>query len=416
MAERLALFATTARGTEDLLAEELKELGAKRIRQDRGGVRFLATLDEALRVCLWSRIAMRVLYPLGEFEAHGAEGLYEAAASVPWEEHLTPDHTFAVEATLRDSEHSHSGFVALKVKDALVDRMRGTLGARPDVNTRNPDISVVAHMAREKLSLSLDLCGEPLHRRGYRVRPTPAPLKETLAAALLRAAGYTGEEALVDPMCGSGTLLIEGALIARRRAPGIGRSFAVERWPHLGARAKELLEDLRADARRNERKVLVPIRGFDKDPEALGAAERNVKAARLSEEIQLAEGDATKPFPVPEGGGLLITNPPYGERIGTGGQKGMKAFYFKLGDNLRALDGWRVYVLAGNPAFESAFHARPSARRDVWNGPIPCTLLGYRFGSPPAAKGTGSEAALGMAQQAKDVAPVRPEHEGEEEP
>ncbi|HEX8704786.1 MAG TPA: THUMP domain-containing protein, partial [Myxococcaceae bacterium] len=135
MAERIALFATTARGTEDLLAEELKELGAKRIRQDRGGVRFMATLDEALKVCLWSRIAMRVLYPLGEFDVHGAEGLYEAAASVPWEEHLTPDHTFAVEATLKDSEHSHSGFVALKVKDAIVDRMREKRRARPDVDT-----------------------------------------------------------------------------------------------------------------------------------------------------------------------------------------------------------------------------------------------------------------------------------------
>jgi len=417
MAERIALFATTARGTEDLLAEELLELGARRIRQDRGGVRFMATLDEALRVCLWSRIAMRVLYPLGEFEAHGAEGLYEAAASVPWEEHLTPDHTFAVEATLKDSEHSHSGFVALKVKDALVDRMRGTLGARPDVNTRNPDVGVVAHLAREKLSLSLDLCGEPLHRRGYRVRPTPAPLKETLAAALLRAARYTGEEALVDPMCGSGTLLIEGGLIARRRAPGIGRSFAVERWPHLGARAKELLEDLRADARRNERKVSVPLLGFDKDPEAMEAARKNVKAARLAEEIQIAEGDATKPLPLPEGGGLLITNPPYGERIGSGGQKGMKAFYFKLGENLRTLNGWRVYVLSGNPAFESAFHARPLGRRDVWNGPIPCTLLSYRLGTrPPASEKAGSEPALGVAQQAQDVAPVRPEDEGEEEP
>ncbi|KFE67705.1 THUMP domain-containing class I SAM-dependent RNA methyltransferase [Hyalangium minutum] len=416
MAERLALFATTARGTEDLLAEELRELGARRIRQDRGGVRFLASLDEALRVCLWSRIAMRVLYPLGEFEAHGAEGLYEAAASVPWEEHLTTENTFAVEATLKDSEHSHSGFVALKVKDALVDRMRGTLGARPDVNTRNPDVSVVAHLARERLSLSLDLCGEPLHRRGYRVRPTPAPLKETLAAALLRAARYTGEESVVDPMCGSGTLLIEAGLIARRRAPGIGRSFAVERWPHLGARAKELLEDLRADARRNERKVTVALRGFDKDPEALDAARRNVQAARLSEEIEITEGDATKPLPLPEGGGLLITNPPYGERIGTGGQKGMKSFYFKLGENLRTLDGWRIYVLSGNPAFESAFHARPSARRDVWNGPIPCTLLGYRIGMKgPASEKEDSEPALGVAQQAKDVAPVRPEDEGEEQ-
>jgi putative N6-adenine-specific DNA methylase len=414
MAERLALFATTARGTEDLLAEELKELGARRIRQDRGGVRFLASLDEALKVCLWSRIAMRVLYPLGEYEARGAEGLYEAVASVPWEEHLTPETTFAVEATLKDSEHSHTGFVALKVKDAVVDRMRDKRGARPDVDPRTPDVRVVAHLVRERLSLSLDLCGEPLHRRGYRVRPTPAPLKETLAAALLRAAGYTGEEALVDPMCGSGTILIEGGLIARRRAPGIARSFAVEKWPHLGARARELLEDLRADARRNERKVTVPLLGFDKDPDALEAARRNVKAARLAEELHIEEGDATKLPPLPAPGGLLLTNPPYGDRLGSGGQKGMKSFYFKLGDSLRAQPGWRVWVLSGNPAFESAFHARPRSRRELWNGPIACTLLGY---SPVPVRGTEakSEAPLGVPQEAQDVAPVRPEDEGEEQ-
>ncbi|MBN9687847.1 MULTISPECIES: THUMP domain-containing class I SAM-dependent RNA methyltransferase [unclassified Corallococcus] len=409
MAERLALFATAARGTEDLLAEELKELGAKRIRQDRGGVRFMAALDEALNVCLWSRIAMRVLYPLGEFDAKGAQGLYDAVASVPWEEHLTTNVTFAVDANLKDTEHAHSGFVALKVKDAIVDRLRDKLGSRPDVDTRNPDVSVVAHLVKEKLSLSLDLCGDPLHRRGYRVRPTPAPLKENLAAALLRAAGYTGTEALVDPMCGSGTLVIEGGLIARKRAPGINRSFAVERWPHLGARAKELLADLRADARRNERKVEVPILGFDKSDEALEAADRNVKAARLGEEITLAEGDATKLPPLPEGGGLILTNPPYGDRLGSGGQKGMKTFYFKLGDSLRGLPGWRVWVLSGNPAFESAFHARPMARRDVWNGPIPCTLLGY--GARPLP--SGSKPVLGAPGESLEVAPVRPEHQDE---
>ncbi|WP_141258665.1 MULTISPECIES: class I SAM-dependent RNA methyltransferase [Myxococcus] len=417
MAERIALFATAARGTEDLLADELKELGARRIRQDRGGVRFMATLDEALMVALWSRIAMRVLYPLGAFEARGAEGLYEAAASVPWEEHLTPEHTFAVDATLKDSEHSHSGFVALKVKDAIVDRMRDKKGARPDVNTRDPDIRVVAHLARETLSLSLDLCGEPLHRRGYRVRPTPAPLKETLAAAVLRAANYTGTEGLVDPMCGSGTLIIEAGLIARRRAPGLNRDFAVERWPELGTRARELLTDMRADARRNERKVEVPLLGFDKDPEALEAADRNVRAARLTEEIQLAEGDATRLPPLPETGGLLVTNPPYGDRLGTGGQKGMKSFYFKLGESLR-VPGWRVWVICGNPGFESAFHARPSAKRDLWNGPIACSLLGYRppdGGSARGDTGDGSEAPLGAPRQPEDVAPVRPQHEGEEE-
>jgi 23S rRNA (guanine2445-N2)-methyltransferase / 23S rRNA (guanine2069-N7)-methyltransferase len=414
MAERLALFATTARGTEELLAEELKELGARRIRQDRGGVRFMASLDEALKVCLWSRIAMRVLYPLGEYEAHGAEGLYDAVATVPWEEHLTPETTFAVEATLKDSEHSHTGFVALKVKDAIVDRMREKLRARPDVDPKQPDVRVVAHLVRERLSLSLDLCGEPLHRRGYRVRPTPAPLKETLAAALLRAAGYTGEEALVDPMCGSGTILIEGGLIARRRAPGIARDFAVEKWPHLGARARELLADLRADARRHERKVAVPILGFDKDPEALEAARRNVKAAKLAEEIRIEEGDAMKLPPLPVQGGLLLTNPPYGDRLGSGGQKGMKSFYFKLGESLRAQPAWRLFVLSGNPAFESAFHARPRSRRDLWNGPIPCTLLGYSP-VPPRGGVETSEAPLAVPEDALDVAPVRPENEAEEQ-
>lgn len=378
MAERHPLFATAARGTEDLLADELKELGAARIRQDRGGVRFHANLHEALHACLWTRIAMRVLYPLGDFDAKGAQGLYDAASAVPWEEHLTRDSTFAVEATLKGSEHSHSGFVALKVKDAIADRLRAKLGARPDVDTRHPAIRVVAHLAGEKLSLSLDLCGEPLHRRGYRVRPTAAPLKETLAAAILRAARFTGEEPVFDPMCGSGTLVIEAGLIAIHRAPSVHRDFAVERWPHLGAEAEAILKDLRADARRNERKAPFPIFGMDKDEDALMAARRNVTAAKLSEEIRLEAGDATAlqapPTDVP---GLVVTNPPYGDRLKAGGQKGMKAFYFKLGESLRRLEGWRTAVLCGNPAFESAFHARPRGRRKLWNGPIECDLLFY---------------------------------------
>lgn len=397
MPPRLPLYATAARGTEDLLAEELGELGAKKVRQDRGGVRFLASLDEALTVCLWSRVAMRVLYPLAEAEARGAEGLYDAAAAVAWEEHLTPDSTFAVEATLRDSEHTHSGFVALKVKDALVDRLRQKLGARPDVDPKDPAMRVVAHLAGERLSLSLDLCGEPLHRRGYRVRPTPAPLKENLAAALLRAARYTGEEHFADPMCGSGTLVIEAGLIARRRAPAIGRTFAVERWPHQGARARELLADLRADARRNERPVGVRLLGCDKDPEALDAARRNVLAARLGDEVELEEADALGPLGLPEEGGLLVSNPPYGDRLGgAGGQKGMKSFYYRLSESLRSqAHRWRVYMLCGNPGFESAFHQRPSSRRQLWNGPIACSYLGYRAASPalrPGAHGEGAAA------------------------
>jgi putative N6-adenine-specific DNA methylase len=381
MPRRLSLFATTARGTEDLLAEELAELGAVKVRQDRGGVRFAANLNEALRICLWTRIAMRVLYPLGEFAAPGAEGLYEAAASVPWEEHLTSASTFMVEATLRNSEHTHSGFVALKIKDAIADRLRAKLGARPDVDTRRPVFRVVAHLAREKLSLSFDLCGEPLNRRGYRVSPIVTPLKETLAAAILRAAKYGGDEPLVDPLCGSGTFAIEAGLIARRRAPGLTRTFAVERWPQMGAEATRTLAELRREARAGERPAPYPIYGLDRQEEAVAAATRNVAAAQLTPEIRIIQADATKPLPIPASPpGLLVTNPPYGDRLKAGGQQGMKTFYFQLGESLRHLDGWRMAILAGNAAFESAFHRRPAGRRELWNGPIRCALLSYAPG------------------------------------
>jgi 23S rRNA (guanine2445-N2)-methyltransferase / 23S rRNA (guanine2069-N7)-methyltransferase len=378
MPPRLPLFATAARGTEALLAEELTELGAVRTRQDPGGVRFQANLAEALRVCLWTRLAMRVLWPVGEGEAEGAEGLYAVAEAIPWEEYLTPDTTFAVEASLQKSEHAHSGFVALKIKDAIADRMRARAGRRPDVDSRTPDVRVVAHLSGTQLKLSLDLAGEPLNRRGYRIRQTTAPLKETLAAAILRAAGFQGEEPVLDFMCGSGTLLIEAAWMAARRAPSLGRSFAVERWPELGPAARPLLVDLRKEAHAAQRPVGIPLWGFDRDEEALGAARANIRAAGLTGPVQLKEGDATKALALPEGAsGLLVTNPPYGDRLGTGGQKGMKSFYFQLGERFDALGGFRAAILSGNPAFEGAFHHRPTGRVELWNGPIPCTLLSY---------------------------------------
>jgi putative N6-adenine-specific DNA methylase len=385
MAARLPLFATTSRGTEQLLAEELTELGAAKVKQDRGGVRFHANLREALRIVLHSRLAMRVLYPLLEAEAKGAEGLYDAVKSVAWEDHFTLKSTFAVEATLKDSEHNHSGFVALKVKDAIVDRLRDKLGGRPDVETADPDLKIVAHLAKTKLSLSLDLCGEALNRRGYRVAQTAAPLKETLAAAMLRAAKYTGDEPFADPMCGSGTIVIEAALIAMRRAPGIHRTFGVERWPQMMSEASAILTELRAEAKGQERVPPFPLFARDREEEAIDATKRNIKAARLGMAVLVEQMDAMF-APPPDGpAGLLVSNPPYGDWLNAGGQKGMKSFYFKLGDSLGAWH-WRMAILCGNPAFESAFHHRPSEERELWNGPIECRLLVYpgRKGVPPA--------------------------------
>lgn len=379
--ERLALYATASRGTEDLLAQELEELGAVRVKRDRGGVRFAANLLEGLRICMWSRIAMRVLYPLGEFEARGAEGIYDAAASVPWEDHLSRSSTFAVDATLKSDEHTHSGFIALKIKDAIVDRLRGKLGARPDVDTRDPAVRVVARLSGSRLTLSLDLCGEPLYKRGYRRGSFKAPLNECLAAAILRAAGYRGDEPLWDPLCGSGTFLVEAAWIALRRPPNLRRRFGVEAWPALGSKARSHLVDLREEALAEERAPTAPIFGSDKSEEAIAAAKLNASAAKLGRAVTLKVSDATDPT-VPSwlttGGGLLVSNPPYGERLAGGtGTKGMKSFYFKLGEGLAHARGWRRFFLAGHPAFESAFHARPSSRRQLWNGPIECTLLGY---------------------------------------
>ncbi len=379
MPERLPLFATASRGTEELLAAELTALGAKKVRQDRGGVRFHANVDEALRIALWTRLAMRVLYPLGEFEAPGAEGLYEAARRVPWHEHLSATSTFSVEATLRESEHTHSGFVALKVKDAIADTLRERHGRRPDVDSKDPDVRVVAHLRKQTLSLSLDLAGEPLNRRGYREQMTDAPLKETLAATMLAAAKYDGSEPFADPMCGSGTLCIEAALIAMNRAPGLSRRFAVERWPSLGAHARSLLADLKREAKAGERAPASTFLARDFDEDALAAAQANFRAAGLGPRVRVEQADATRDGPPAGDGGLLATNPPYGERIGggRGGQKGIKAFYFKLGDALAGWRGWRQAVLAGNPGFESAFHARPVKRLRLWNGPIECELLVY---------------------------------------
>lgn len=381
MPEPLPYLATAARGTEPLLADELRELRAGKIRQDRGAVRFLADLPTVLRICLWSRVAMRVLMPIAKSEVRGADGLYEAARAVAWEEHLTTRSTFAVEANLRDSEHSHSGFVALKLKDAIVDRLRDRLGTRPDVDTRRPQVRVVAHLARDSLSLSIDLCGDALFRRGYRAATTDAPLKPTLAAAMLRVANYRGEQPFLDPLCGSGTIAIEAAMIATRRAPGLARSFAVERSPTLGDDARRLMAELKAEARAAQRPAPAPIAASDKSAKALELASANVSAARLEEVIDLQLADATRALPLDGGkAGLIVTNPPYGERSGSSsGQKSLKTFYYQLGDSFSQLRGWRVLILTGNPAFESAFHRRPQLRMELWNGPIPCQLLGYEL-------------------------------------
>ena len=375
---RHKLIATVTRGTEDLCAAELKALGYQGIRQRAGAIEFRGSLGDALRACLELRTAMRVLLPLARFAAPGPDGLYEGLRTIPWADRITLAQTFAIEVSGESEGLTHSLFVAQKSKDAIVDTLREKLGGRPNVNLRDPDVRVVVHLSEGQADVSLDVAGDSLHRRGWRVQPHPASLKETLAAAILLAAGYDGERPLRDPMCGAGTLAIEAALIAEGRAPNLRRRFGAERWPGFSAADREALRDLRAEAEARVRPARAPILASDRDPEAILAAKAN--AARAGVKIEFSEVDAREVAPL-DPPGLLVANPPYGSRVGgTGGGKQLKTFFHALGERYRTFDGHTLAFLSGASAFESAFGMRPSSRRRLFNGPIPCELLVYRVG------------------------------------
>ncbi len=352
-------YATCPRGVEPVLERELAGVGAKGIRPGQGGVRFTGERETALRGCLDLRTALRVLEPIGEFPASDAEQLYEGAAKLPWHELIAPGQTFAVAASGRAPGLTHTHFVELKIKDAVVDALRARTGARPDVDPRHPDVLVVAHLANGTCSLSLDLAGDLLSNRGYRVRTVEAPLRESLAAAVVLLSGWEGRTPLLDPVCGSGTLAIEAALFAAD----------VRSLRHIRA-------ELRERASRRAAEGYPPILASDRDPEAVAAARENARAAAV--EIRVSEGDALAIEPLSPPGQLLL-NVPYGERLEAGGRKQLKTFYHQLGAALRRLPGHRAAVLSGSDDFESAFGIRPRGRHQLWNGPLRSTLRLYEL-------------------------------------
>lgn len=372
-----SFFATAAKGTEGALRDELRSLGLPEVRATRGGVHFSGSLADGMRACLWSRVAMRILLSLGSREARGAEGLYEAVRSLPWEEHLSLRRTFAVRATVKDSELSHSHFVALRAKDAIVDRLRETLGGRPDVDPRRPDVLVVLHLAKDVAAISLDLSGEPLHLRGWRVEAEEAPLRETLAAAMLRLGGVEPGLPLLDPMCGSGTLAIEAALAARRIAPGRGRHFGFQRWPTFGAEEDRAFRQLQEEAKALALpEAPAPILARDHHAPSLEVATRNAQRAGVLGQIAFERRDARDLLPLPEGC-QIVSNPPYGERLGTKRLQ-LEGFYRGLGEALRPLaPAHRIVLLSGSPLLERAIGIRTTKKHRLYNGPLEVELLTY---------------------------------------
>ncbi len=380
MSDGFAFFATAPRGVEPVLEQELAELGAVTPLQRKGGVAFAGELAMGYRACLWSRSASRVLLILTRAPAESAEMLYAAASALPWEAHLSPEATLAVDFVGTSPAIANSRFGAQKVKDAVVDRLRERTGRRPSVDLERPDLRIHVRLAGAQAQIAIDLSGEALHRRGYRDQGLAAPLKENLAAALLLKAGWpalarTGAS-LLDPMCGSGTFAIEAALIAADRAPGLLRArWGFEGWlGHVPVLWQGILDEARERAA-DGLQALPVIVGADADPRAVRAARANAASAGLGEHMrfeQLALGGQTPPGPP----GLVIVNPPYGERLGDG--EDLAPTYEALGDLLKTrFAGWRAAVFTGRPELGKRMGLRARRRNQFYNGALPCVLLQF---------------------------------------
>jgi 23S rRNA (guanine2445-N2)-methyltransferase / 23S rRNA (guanine2069-N7)-methyltransferase len=386
---RLSFFATAAKHMGSLLAEELRALGVGDAVEARAGARFTATLADAYRVCLWSRVASRVLLPLAELPAETPEALYAGVAQIPWEDHLGASGTFAVHLDSVASRLSHGHFGALKVKDAIVDRFRDRRGTRPDVRLERPDLQVHVHLYRDRAMVSLDLSGESLHRRGYREQGGAAPLKETLAAGILLRAGWpriaAEGGALLDPMCGSGTLPIEGAMIAADIAPGMLRAhWGFLRWrQHVPADWEALMDEARQ--RRAEGLARIgSIRGYDRSSRAVRIALANLQRAGLAGRVHFERRDLADCAPGrAEDRGVLVANPPYGERMGSGpaendGSDSLPALYAQIGRLLlERFVGWRAAVFTARPDLGRLMGLRAIRMHSLYNGAIECRLLHF---------------------------------------
>ena len=365
------LFATAARGTEPALRDELKTLRFHDVRAARGGVHFGGGLEDGYRACLELATASRVLYELAAFEAPTGDALYEGVRAIDWSFVLTPRHTLAVRAACRDGALTHTQFIAQRTKDAIVDPMRERTGERPSVDVADPDVSIFVHVVRDQATVYLDLAGEPLHRRGYRADPGNAPLKETLAAALVHLSGWDGARPLVDPMCGSGTIAIEAARAARGIAPGIlRRRFGFERWASFDAQGAAAIRALREQAKARVT-AGPPVHASDVDPTAIAAVIENARRAGVEIEVRRVDVRELGPASPP---GHVVTNPPYGERIAAS-----QDLYDGMARALLRLRDHRASILAAGPDVVRGFTMRPSSSYEVWNGDIACRLLTYEI-------------------------------------
>lgn len=379
-------FAICPKGFEELIIEELQTFGAEQCKATVGGVYFHGGMEVAYRACLWSRLANKILLPLVSEEVRHIDHLYQVCRAIEWDQHLTTARTFAVDFNGQAPFVRNTHFGALKVKDAVVDYFKDRDGERPSVARQRPDVQLNAHLNKGQFTLYLDLSGESLHRRGYRLDGGLAPLKENLAAAILIRAGWPAIAkqggALLDPMCGSATLLIEGALMAADIAPGIERDyFGFDGWlGHVPSLWRRLVEE--AEQRRDAglEAGLPEIRGYDASVKALNAADENIARAGLSRFVRVSRKELQH-FAVPTHTevtpGLVVTNPPYGERLGD--EEALVHLYQYLGERMRReFVGWQLAMITGNPDLGKRMGLRSHKQYQFRNGNIPSKLLLFK--------------------------------------
>ena len=366
-------IAKTFMGLEPVLAKELTQLGANDVQIGRRMVSFSGDKELMYRANFQLHTAIKILKPIRRFKAKSADDVYEEILKTDWTQYLDDDKTFAVDAVVFSEEFRHSKFVSYKVKDAIVDQFREKTGKRLNISVANPDLRLNIHIAEDQCTLSLDSSGESLHRRGYRQESVEAPLNEVLAAGMIMLTGWQGDTDLIDPMCGSGTLLIEAALIAKNMAPGLFRKeYAFEKWSDFDA---DLFDEIYNDESQ-EREYKFHIYGYDIDMKAVNTARQNVKAAGLTDCITIEQRDF-KDFTQPSRKSIIVTNPPYGERISTPDLLGT---YRMIGERLKhQFTGNDAWILSYREECFDQIGLKPSIKIPLYNGSLECEFRKYQM-------------------------------------
>lgn len=405
MKEEMDLVAKTFQGLEDVLAEELKQLGATDVKPGRRMVAFRGDKEMLYRANFCCRSALRILKPIYTFKACDTDELYEAVKKYDWEQLLSADDTFAIDSVVNSDGFRHSKFVTYRVKDAIADFFNEKYGKRPSIRLTNADVLLNVHILNDEVTISLDSSGESLHKRGYRVEQTEAPINEVLAAGLILKTGWKGESNFIDPMCGSGTFLIEAALIARNINPGVFRqSFAFERWRDFD---QELFDSIYNDDSQ-EREFNYKIYGSDISPKAIAIAERNIKSAGVGKYIYLQVLPFQRYTEAPEKG-ILVTNPPYGERISA---DDMDALYDSIGERLKhVFRGYKAWIIGYKSEYFDKIGLKPTSKTPILNGALECEFREFDIFEGTYAEFRKQSRELGLME--KHERPVRWKNQGD---